>query len=438
MRAERPQKNNNERTIKMKKQRILSLILAATMVMGAFSLTAFAANDEDTLKGPDEEVAAEEEEGEEEKGEEEEQAPVSGSTNTIPGRVADSEGLTELPFDKALTIAEGGSISDVTFTFEMTPATVQDGTKDTANNTVKSGIGDTLTAEIEFNAADTSDTDIAETDADTSTTTVTKEVTFDLEDLDFSDAGQGVYRYEVTEVTGDDEEYTYDTTKYIVDLYVDADGNITAIQAYKGTDKAPIVFTNHCKTADLIIKKYIEGDQADPNQEFTFYIKVPVDGDALNLASGQELTAKKFDKDGKELTGSDDKVVIKVAGTKAASSEAWSEFTLKGGEYVVIYGVPEGMIYWVKEADYSGDGYKTYNTVVTGTNQESGASYGTTVSRETDQRTIVKDNNIVLFKNEKDVPNTGISVDVIPYVLVVMAALCGAALFINKKRNAVR
>jgi hypothetical protein len=426
----------------MKKQRILSLILAATMVMGAFSLTAFAANDEDTLKGPDEEVAAEEEEGEEEEGEEEEQAPASGSSNTIDGRFEDSDGLHELPFDKLLTVAEGGTISDVDFNFKMTPVKdVATGTKDTSGNVIKNGIGETLEADVAFGGDDLDNGKLTETDTSTHVTTITRDGAFDLDDLDFSEAGQGVYRYEVTEVdeSETEKEFTYDKdTKYIVDLYVDADGNITAIQAYKGTDKAPIVFTNHCKTADLIIKKYIAGTQADANKEFTFYVKIPVDGEALDLAAGQELTAKKFDKDGKELTGSDDKVVITVDGTKATAGEAWSEFTLKGGEYVVIYGVPEGMIYWVKEADYSGEGYKTYNTVVTGTNQESGASYGTTVSRETDQRTIVKDNNIVLFKNEKDVPNTGISVDVIPYVLVVMAALCGAALFINKKRNAVR
>jgi pilin isopeptide linkage protein len=359
---------------------------------------------------------------------------------SIDGRIGDgTTALDKLPFDKLLTIAEGGTISDVTFDFQMEPVTdVATGTKDGSGNTIKSGIGDTLEADVSFDDDDLDYTNQTTTDATTHLTTVTKEVTFDLDDLDFSEAGQGVYRYEVTEVAGDDAEYTYDETKYIVDLYVNEDGEIIAIQAYEGTDKAPIKFTNHCKTSDLIIKKYIDGSMASSDEEFTFYIKIPVDGEALNLANGQELTAKKYDKDGKELTGTDDKVTITVEGTKATAGEAWSEFTLKAGEYVEIIGVPEGMIYWVKEADYSSEGYKTYNTVVTGTNQESGASYGTTVSRETSQRTIVEGNNIVLFKNEKNAPNTGIGVDVIPYVLVMLIAMGGVVLFVSKKRKTAR
>jgi hypothetical protein len=46
----------------------------------------------------------------------------------------------------------------------------------------------------------------------------------------------------------------------------------------------------------------------------------------------------------------------------------------------------------------------------------------------------------VAFTNKRtvDVPNSGISVDVIPYILVMIVAVCGGVLFISKKRRIAR
>jgi hypothetical protein len=45
----------------------------------------------------------------------------------------------------------------------------------------------------------------------------------------------------------------------------------------------------------------------------------------------------------------------------------------------------------------------------------------------------------VTFTNKRELTTpTGISVDVIPYVLVMLIAVCGAVLFISKKRRIAR
>jgi hypothetical protein len=112
------------------------------------------------------------------------------------------------------------------------------------------------------------------------------------------------------------------------------------------------------------------------------------------------------------------------------------------------------MIYKVEEVtdgtdengvDFADKGYKVYYQY-----EESGKKSTSTLSQNTEgltddraegsslQGTINNTTNKVIFINERtiDVP-TGISLDVLPYALIVLVAVCGGILLvIKKKRNA--
>jgi hypothetical protein len=141
---------------------------------------------------------------------------------------------------------------------------------------------------------------------------------------------------------------------------------------------------------------------------------------------------------------------------------------LKDGEYLEIF-APVSMIYKVCEADYSGEGYvttaayteqgtfaqsktlantgKTY--VASGADDSKGTSADYLVNESgtyADEDGVVcvrgttnNMTNVVAFTNERNVTvSTGINVDVIPYILVMIVAVCGGVLFISKKRRIAR
>jgi uncharacterized membrane protein YqhA len=52
---------------------------------------------------------------------------------------------------------------------------------------------------------------------------------------------------------------------------------------------------------------------------------------------------------------------------------------------------------------------------------------------------IYSESNKIDFYNKRDiVVDTGVTVDVLPYALVMVMALCGGILFVSKKRSSVR
>jgi hypothetical protein len=142
---------------------------------------------------------------------------------------------------------------------------------------------------------------------------------------------------------------------------------------------------------------------------------------------------------------------IVVAGKKNENSENWdtadwSTFTLKDGEKLVIKNVPVGMIFWVKEA--TATGYTFSYQAVTGTTSIDGAeakngtaindSANKKIATKTAKVTTAAGGNIVSVTNTKEKIDTGITVDVMPYVVVVLAAAACALLLIAKKRRNAR
>jgi hypothetical protein len=140
-------------------------------------------------------------------------------------------------------------------------------------------------------------------------------------------------------------------------------------------------------------------------------------------------------------------LAVKGANINAAVTEG-THFTLKDGQTLKIT-APVSMIYKVAEKDYSSEDYTTTVTYESsGTANKKNAADGTLFEEQTDgtkyncvRGTTETTVNSVLFTNKREAakPDTGINLDFIPYVLMlVLAAAAGGAVLVYKKKRTVR
>jgi pilin isopeptide linkage protein len=439
----------------MKKSRkILSMILSAAMACSMFAMPVLA-EDDDTSGSTTTTVSAAE------------------SASTI--KAEEGSFLTSLPFVKLLKTNGISIMTNTTFTFTMVPDTVAAGEKKNnldyytgvlpkdADDKEKKTVTNTVNANSLNNVATYyKDTTIEGANAtnvilglkDNSETGIKLEQAFTLSDIPFDK--QGVYRYKVTETAeskSSNKTITYDSTVYIVDLYVglNTDTNKLGVeyavsQTQSGTKK-PIVFENEMLTSNLKIEKQIDGSQAKTDDVFTFWIKIPEGGDSIVLAKDLPIAAKITE------SGQADKTVntIKVGGTMeqedsededydSSRSEAngWCKFQLTAGQSLEIIGLPATMVYYLYEEDYQADGYDTTHIVKYDTTTPAKSEI-TLSGGDLGKQTTVQGANYVGFLNTKNSnPGTGIVLDIMPYVVIVLAAAACAVLFIARKRRITR
>ena len=100
------------------------------------------------------------------------------------------------------------------------------------------------------------------------------------------------------------------------------------------------------------------------------------------------------------------------------------EFTLKHDDEYTIENVPLGSTVTVTEQDCSQSGYTT-SYQIDGADKQNGRTAEFTVS---------ENGNAVVFTNFKDVnPDTGVALDSLPYVLILLAAAAGSAVFLIRR-----
>ena len=228
--------------------------------------------------------------------------------------------VTEVELEKTVVLDGGELLPNETFEFEMTPATVPAGTILT-HLEVKPGSD--LGANSKVTVA-----------YDVNGNALTQTAKFNLSGLVF-DKEAAIYRYEVKENAGTTTAMTYDSTKYIVDVYVTNEGEIEYVIAKdsNATDKKTISFSNTYETETLVISKDVVGIFSDKNKDFTFRLTL----DEINtLPAGTVLTASKTKAD-----GTFEDVTITVGEENV--------FTLKHGENLTINDLPEGITYEVTE-----------------------------------------------------------------------------------------
>jgi hypothetical protein len=305
----------------------------------------------------------------------------------------------------------------------------------------------------------------------------------------------GIYRYVVTETIPDKATtnsegkksngyVVYDTQKYTVDLYVkqDDDKNFyiydTVLYGENATKPTNIKFTNKINTSTLTISKVL-GDnttEVKSGQLYEFKILIPVTGDTIKLddkattttttegnaeAAAENnyvqahiyndngLVIDQGDKNDEEKVRTDSEGLVKlyINGETINSDidQYGTTFYLKADEWLVV-SAPVSMIFKVKEKDYSSQDYTTtytYNEKGTYTaSLTDDASYNDGEPHDgnvLEKGTVNNQGTTVKFTNTRVIKlDTGIVLDVIPYVLILVAAAACGIVFISKKRRAVR
>jgi hypothetical protein len=454
--------------------KFLALALAATM---ACSFTGAAALAEDAVQN--------EQEGSGETGQGEGGGTSSSNTSTM-GYI---QGSSLLPVEKVLVMAKNSPVPDVSFKFKISGLAVTANTM-VENMPLKTGlsIDDTTTTDVDENIISVTMDDEGYEWYDQASvpgltgviTGVTQTANFDLSKANFTEAG--VYRYLVEEVnTGVSYISSYDSSKFIVDVYVGADGkddddnpvySVKYIKGYKATengtgvdttytvgDKSPIIFKNTMSTTTLEIRKDAY-DYMNENLAFDFWIKIPTGGDTMILNEGDTFDSALIDGNTKTDMGE----LIKVGGTDKVKKEGastytyldaaaetpdedhgWCHFQLKAGQSLEIYNVPVNMIYFLYEQPTKGfDCYyevsngTTEPTVWSSTNADYKPSTNGVIDNGINRLTITPNNNIVSVFNNREFTDSGIRVDILPYAVIVLAAAAACVVLVvsKKKRNA--
>jgi pilin isopeptide linkage protein len=334
--------------------------------------------------------------------------------------------------------ADGETHGKITFDFKIEPAEVE------ANQTLsslplKSGVAlgddyDTVTATFD-NSDYTSGTDgynLTKVD-------ITKDLAFDFSKVAFT--GPGVYRYNVYEDTSnaydeisyDAHDKSSDTAVFTVDVYVLDSNDTYSIQSYviyDGTEKLPLAFLNEWDCGNLIIKKVVTEGKGNKNADFSFKLTIPIEGDTIDLPETGYINAEIYYANG--TVARSQKLEVGDDGT---------EFTLKSGQYLKIQSLPEGMIYTVEELNATDYVTTIKATDATGTLQEVGTAktYNGTIKCAGSSKDENIADNEVEFTNEREiVPDSGIVLNIAPYVIVLILAVGGAVVFFARKKNSAK
>lgn len=232
---------------------------------------------------------------------------------------------------------------------------------------------------------------------DSSKTSVTKdeEVPINVNNYDL-----GVYTYEVTESVGNTAGVTYSNEKLYLVLSVVRDENsnkhfVAALHKGSATgDKTETGLINEYDSGSLTVTKQIEGNMADMNKKFTFTITFDAaDKNWVNAIESNNTSG----------TWSENKLVYTVQ--------------LGDGESVTLSNIPAGLTYTVDENE---DGYvKTSD-----------------FSDKDEVKTIAaNDEDTATFTNTlTQAIDTGVFMDSLPYVLLLVGACAGLVVFFARRR----
>ncbi len=223
--------------------------------------------------------------------------------------------------------------------------------------------------------------------------------------INAGDYDLGVYKYLVTETAGNTAGVTYSTKQYYLVLTIvrDEENNKHFVGAFHyeslNGDKEDMGNEGYVNTYDsgsLTVTKHIAGNMADMNKKFTFTVTFSAADktwDAANANSG-----------------------IKVNGTQGTWNGTTYTVELGNDDSVTFSNLPAGVTYTVSENKENYTATETYSD-----------ENKTITANDTDTVDVTNTltNNI----------DTGISMDSLPYILMLAAAVCGMVVFFAKKRS---
>jgi hypothetical protein len=116
-----------------------------------------------------------------------------------------------------------------------------------------------------------------------------------------------------------------------------------------------------------------------------------------------------------------------------SEANGWCKFQLTAGQSLEIIGLPATMVYYLYEEDYQADGYDTTHIIKYDTTTPAKSEITLSGGDLGKQTTAVGDNYIGFLNTKNSNPGTGIVLDIMPYVVIVLAAAACAVLFIAIK-----
>lgn len=230
----------------------------------------------------------------------------------------------------------------------------------------------------------------------------------------------GIYTYDVTEVTGSTPGVTYSdrTLKLKVTVAYD-DQTQTYYTAFVTmsldddngdgrTDVKTGAFENTYSAGSLAVTKTVTGNMGDRSKYFA--INVTLTGE-----QGKTYAASYPVSGGSKL----------IDGTTAETTASISvdgrsrTFYLKHGETFTIKNLPYGVTYEVTEDNYTAEGYKAAEINFPDKNKKIDTASET----------------VTIINNKQATVDTGIVLDSLPYVLLLVLSIGGVVLFVLKRRS---
>lgn len=322
---------------------------------------------------------------------------------------ADGEEQTETPekktsqdafFTKTYKITNAGTGNpEETFTFAFTADRVTDSNK----NLQKSDMPSISSATVTF-------------DANSATTAgLQKTVNVALSSVNWP--GVGVYYYKVNETAGTTAGVNYDNAEAWLKITVAYDnGSNTYYTAFVTlsltdgnndgiTDSKTCGFTNEYQAGSLAITKNVTGNMGDPTAYFAVKVK-------LNGETGKTY-ATSYNVTGGSHESNPSTIAI---GTETT-------FYLKKDETITISNLPYGVTYTVVEEDYTSADKGGYDV----------ADYNFS---DKEKKIDSASDTVTITNNKGVVVDTGITLDSMPYFVMLSVACIGMFLLLTKKRSA--
>jgi hypothetical protein len=363
-------------------------------------------------------------------------SPTFGSTGTTGALGDGSTALTSLPVTSVYEITNAGLMPEGKFTYTLTPAEVP------SNVTVsgaKAGVN------IGKDNAQTSSVEILFESKylDGKTSALKRTMTADIPLYVPAGTTSGKYFYTLTQTnTGvENEDGTYDTKSYTVELTVDGNEQVVMAQVYNvnGVKVNPVYDNKLTNEEYLVVRDYVT-TKYDTPKAFTFHITIPAAGNekGVQLTKGTEIIGTKYDADDNKIGTVTITVTDTYDATKDTSMVVCDGFTLANGEYVEFTGLPTNMKYFINETDANSDNYTSKYHGYADTNSDKVANYNDSIATNATNTNHTEFNvsvvHYVEYTNTRDIVATGVTMDTTPYIVMFIAAAGLAVLSLAKKK----
>ncbi|QNM05496.1 DUF7601 domain-containing protein [Qiania dongpingensis] len=326
--------------------------------------------------------------------------------NVFAAGTGNAEG--NVSFEKTLdmTGAEGASVPDITFEWEIVPGNGVAAAD--SNPEILAGVGQPVVSAVTYSHTD-------------SVSDLIRTASVDFSNVTFP--APGIYRYMITEKASQNADVTNDdnAVRYL-DIYVEngTEANTYVIRHSVLLTEAAIPgldgkygdgrsgkssgYENSYETYSLTLRKEVTGSMGNKGREFDFTVEFTGPANA-SFTYGDERIS--LDGQGK----------ASVTGVRLADSES-----------AEITGIPSTVTYKITENIASTEGYTTSYQINDGT-----VSDGTATGNQTMGKT---DNTVTFTNNKEAVTPTGIFMNLVPYVLMVVLAAAAAFLLLRRRNRA--